>query len=119
MSEWLFDRNGNASAILDRDCVRSNSGDVISWISDQNVYSLNGNHIGWFDRGVIYDSDNDVLGFTRNATGPLPSRPGLSETPSIQGFSGRPGRPSFGGVPGRPGYGGWSKHDLKQYLKQN
>lgn len=25
MSEWIYDRNGNASAILNRDCIRSDS----------------------------------------------------------------------------------------------
>jgi hypothetical protein len=26
---------------------------VAAWISESNVYSLNGQHIGWFENGVI------------------------------------------------------------------
>ncbi len=77
MAEWIFDRNGNATAILDRDCIRTGSGDVAVWISGKNIYSLNGNHIGWFEHGVLYDSNNDAIGFLMDATG-LPGRPGLS-----------------------------------------
>ena len=67
--------------------------------------------------GVIYDSNNKALGFLRNATGHLPSRPGLGGTPGTPGFSGRPGRPGFSGVPGKPGRGGWSQEDLDAYFK--
>jgi hypothetical protein len=115
MTEWIYDRNGNASAILDGDCIRSDRGEVAAWVSGNNLYSLNGHHIGWFEDGVLSDSSNQVIGFIRNATR-LPSRPGLSGTPGTPGFAGRPGRPGFSGVPGRPGRGGWSSNDLKNYL---
>jgi hypothetical protein len=53
MSDWIYDRNGNAAAIFDGDCIRNNAGRVAAWISESNVYSLNGQHIGWFENGVI------------------------------------------------------------------
>jgi len=40
MSDWIYDRNGNAAAIFDGDCIRNNAGRVAAWISESNVYSL-------------------------------------------------------------------------------
>ena len=116
MADFLFDKNGSATLILDGDRVRSNRGRVMGWINGSNVYSLNGSHIGWFDGGVIYDSNNSALLFTRSRTGSLPSTPGIGGTPGMPGFSGVPGRPGFSSTPGRPGRGGWSKHDASQYF---
>ncbi len=116
MIERIYDRNGNASAILDGDCIRTDSGEVAVWISEHNLYSLNGEHVGWFENGVLYDSNNDAIGFLRNATG-LPGRPRLSRTPGRPGFAGRPRRPGFSGAPSRPGRGGWSRHNLDDYIR--
>jgi hypothetical protein len=116
MSEWIYDRQGQASAILDGDCVRTDGGEVAAWISGSNLYSLSGEHIGWFENGVLRDSDNQVIAFLREATD-LPSRPGLGGTPGTPGFSGKPGKPGFSGRPGRPGRGGWSEHNLTEYLQ--
>jgi len=116
MTQWIFDRNGRATLILDSDCFRNNRGQVVAWISGTNVYTLNGRHCAWFEDGVLTDSHNRVLGFLRNATGHLPSRPGIGGTPGTLGFAGRPGRPGFSGTPGRPGRGGWSTEDLQTYF---
>jgi len=115
MNNWIFNRNGRASAILDSDCIRSSHGQVIAWISGNNVYTLQGKHCGWFEEAVLYDSHNRVLGFLQNATN-LSSRPGMGGIPGTPGFAGRPGRPGFSGTPGRPGYGGWSNEDLGTYF---
>jgi hypothetical protein len=116
MVEWIFDKNGKATAIFDADCIRTGAGDVAVWIARNNLYSLKGDHIGWFENGVFYDSNNNIIGFLRGASG-LSSRPGLSGLPGMPGFSGRPGRPGFSGVPGRPGKGGWSRYGLDGYIK--
>ena len=116
MAEWLFDKSGHTSVILDGDKLRNSHGSVIAWISGNSVYSLHGKHIGWFEGGVIFDSSNSALAFSRSRTGPLPNTPGLSGTPGMPGFSGVPGRPGFAGVPGRPGRGGWSNQDADIYL---
>jgi hypothetical protein len=115
MSDWIFDRHGQATLLLDNDCIRDQSGQVIAWIVGANVYTLQGGHCGWFEEGVLRDSQNCVLGFVRDATG-LPSRPGIGGTPGKPGFAGRPGRPGLGGTPGRPGRGGWSSLDLASYF---
>ncbi len=116
MSDWIFDRRGHPTLILDSDCIRSNRGQVIAWISRDDVYTLHGRHCGWFEDGVLADSSNRVLGFIRDATGHLPSTPGLSGTPGTPGFAGRPGRPGLSGTPGKPGRGGWSNEDLTSYF---
>lgn len=118
MSEWIFDRNGRATVILDSDCIRNSHGRVIAWVSGNNVYTLKGRHCGWFEEGVLYDSGNRVLGFIQNATGHLPSTPSTGGTPGTPGFAGHPGRPGFSGTPGRPGYGGWSNENLASYFKE-
>lgn len=116
MAEWLFDRSGSACLILDGDCLRSSGGVVVGWICGSNVYSLRGQHIGWFDGGVIYDSNNCAMAFSHDGTGSLPSVPGLRGTPGMPGLAGVPGRPGISGTPGRPGRGGWSRHNASEYF---
>jgi len=116
MAEWLFDRNGRPRIILDAEKIRSRQGKVIAWISRNSVYSLQGRHLGWFEGGVVSDSGNCPIAFSRNRTAGLPSAPGMSGTPGMPGFSGVPGRPGLAGTPGRPGRGGWSRLDVEEYF---
>jgi hypothetical protein len=92
MIDWAYGKNGQATLIFDSDCFRNNRGHVIAWINDQCVYLLRGQHMGWFEEGVLYDSSNHAVGFLRNATGYLPSRPGI----------GGQARPAFPVVRGDP-----------------
>jgi len=117
MTDWIYNIIGIATIIYDNDCLRDNNGQVIAWVNGINVYSLNGDHIGWFEKGILYDSSNDILGFIKNRTGNLPSIPGIGGTPGTPGFAGRPGKSGFSGAPGRPGYGGWSSSDLNKYFE--
>lgn len=116
MAEWLFDQNGRPRIIADGDCFRSAHGVVIGWSHGHSAYSLNGVHLGWYEGGVLYDRANRAIGFSANATGYLPSRPGLSGVPGLPGFSGVPGRPGLAGAQGRPGYGGWSEMELQNFF---
>ena len=116
MAEWLFGRSGRAQLILDEDCFRNRFGAVVGWLVDDGVYSKTGMHIGWFERGVIYDQANNTLGFTRDANGYTPARPGLAGVPGMPGFAGRPGRSGLAGRRARPGYGGWSQIPLDNYF---
>jgi len=118
MAEWLFDKSGKPTLILDNDCIRNQSGVVIGWLYGNGAFSMNGAHIGWFERGVVYDRNNNALGFTQQADGYIPSRPGLAGTPGMPGFAGRPGRPGFSGMHGRPGLGGWSQAFLGSYFSE-
>jgi hypothetical protein len=116
MPEWVFNRNGRAVIVFDDDCLRNGYGQVVAWIYNINVYDLNGNHIGWYEHGILYDSNNNVLGFIRNRTGHLPSIPGIGGIPGTPGFAGKPGRPGLGGTPGRAGFGGWSNTLMEDYF---
>ena len=60
MSDWIFDRNDRATVILDSDRIRSSRGQVIAWISGNNVYTIQGWHCGRFEDGVLFDSHNSV-----------------------------------------------------------
>jgi hypothetical protein len=117
MADWVFDRHGRPQFICERDCLLDSRGHVCAWLAGDNVYSTHGRHVGWFEQGVIYDSQNRALGFLEGATGPTPARPGLFGRPGTPGFAGRPGRPGLAGAPGRPGFGGWSAHDLQSYFR--
>jgi hypothetical protein len=116
MAHWLFDKAGQPTIILDDDKLRSSRGMVVGWINGVDVYSMRGSHLGWLEDGVLYDRRNRALAFRADATGHLPSRPGLAGTPGMPGFSGVPGRPGLSGIPGRPGFGGWSDEDLATYF---
>ena len=116
MTDWIFARNGQATLIHDGDCFIDNRGQVITWVNDDNVYSLIGLHVGWFEGGVLYDSRNQTLGFLRNSTDYLPSRPEIGGIPGTPEFGGRPGRPGFAVTPGKPDRGGWSSNDLASYF---
>ena len=117
LEERLFDESGRATLILDSDRLRNDAGQVIGWIAGNSAYTLWGRHVGWFENGILYHTGNHALGFLREATGYLPSRPIMRETPQMHGFGGLPGRPVLSGVPGRPGYGGWSSHSLATYFE--
>lgn len=118
MTAWIFDRSGRARIIRDGDCLRSARGVVVAWISANGVFDVRGQHVGWFEGGVLYDANNCVIGFEQDATGSLPSSPGVGGTPGKPGFAGKPGRPGLSGAPGRPGKGGWSDEDLATYFKE-
>jgi len=72
----MLDRHGRAEMILDGDWFRSAGGAVVGWINRNTAYSLRGAHVGWDEGGVLYDGPNRAIGFSRAATGHLPSRPG-------------------------------------------
>lgn len=112
--EWLYDKSGDAKLFMYQDRFISREGKNLGWLYNGNVYHIKtGRHIGWYENGILYDSNNDVVAFTRNCQGHLPSRPGLGGTPGTPGIPGKPGRPGFGGKPGRPGFGGWSRDDVQ------
>lgn len=116
MAEWLYDKNGSPTLILDGERLRNSHGEVVGWIRGTSVFSTNGTHVGWCDGGVIYDEDNCALAFSRNLTATLPSTPGLGGSPGMPGFAGVPSRPGFSGTPGKRGRGGWSLRDAGRYF---
>lgn len=115
-ADWLFDKDGAACLILDGERVRDDYGDVIGWIKAGNVYLLHGEHVGWFEGGVIYDGINCALTFTRRRMGYLPSEPRLAADPDLPQLAPPPVFPQLEAAPGKPGRGAWSRHDVFDYF---
>ncbi len=68
----LFNSKGSAVAYVDTDdddlTIYLWSGKPVAYISGENIYGFNGNHLGWWVKGIIRDHDGDAVGATKNAT---------------------------------------------------
>lgn len=117
--KWIFNRNGQAAALDCGDSIYDRNGRFQLWIIGHNLYSMYGHHVGWAENGIYYDSDNQVIGFTRDHTGHLPYSPGYCGEPGLPlFFSPKPALMAYAGEPGRPGYSGWSRILLEDYIQQ-
>lgn len=66
----LFDPNGTPVAYISWDhdsTVYLFSGDPVAYLYDDHVYGFNGRHLGWFEQGIVWDSEGKRVGFTRRA----------------------------------------------------
>jgi len=116
LAEWLFDEAGSACLILDETRIRNGRGAIVGWVRGNSAYLLHGQHVGWYEGGVISDNTNCALAFTRNRTAYLPGGPPLRTPPAIPVLPAAPENPSFATTPGKPGRGGWSRHDAGHYF---
>jgi hypothetical protein len=116
VAEWIYDQYGLAGAILDDYSIRNRNGDVVAWVFGIGVFALPGDHIGWFEDGVLFDSDNCALGFVNAAKGLKLVTPTIVSTPAIPPLPRRPSTPRLHGKPGRPDPGPWSRHALDAYF---
>ncbi|QMV40242.1 4-fold beta flower protein [Cohnella cholangitidis] len=118
MSDWYFDRTGQASFLLvEEDRLVSRNGRNLGWVyQGQQVYSLTGQPIGWLDKGVLRDRSGGIVGFTRSASSRLPSIPGMSGAPGAPSIPGRPPKPGFAGSVSDPGNGGWSNKQVRDFF---
>jgi hypothetical protein len=112
---WVYDEIGCPGAILDEFCLRSLSGQTVGWVFGLSVFSLKGEHIGWFEDGVFYDVANKAIGFIPGARAAL-ELPALAPEPPLPQFSKRPCVPTLRGRSARPRGHGWSTHCLSDYL---
>ena len=81
------------------------------------MFSLKGEHIGWFEDSVMYDIQNNVLGFIPGAKGLQLDAPALAAEPPVPRFSKRPYVPGLRGRAARPRGTGWSSSCLATYLE--
>jgi hypothetical protein len=116
VAEWIYDQVGLAGAILDDYSIRNRDGNVVAWVFGIGVFALPGEHIGWFEDGVLYDSDNCVLGFIDAAKGRKVVTPLVVSTPALPPFARRPSTPRLHGKPGRLEPGPWSGRSLQDYF---
>ncbi|SHG98617.1 4-fold beta flower protein [Massilia sp. CF038] len=119
MVTWVYDEIGCAGAILDDFCIRDLAGHTVGWVFGLSVFSLKGEHIGWFEDGVFFDIHNNVLGFIPAATGLPAEAPALAPEPPLPAFSKRPHVPALRGRVARPAGRGWSGYCIASYLAQS
>jgi hypothetical protein len=114
----LYDETGQAGAILDEFCIRNLAGVPAGWVFGLSVFGLQGEHIGWFEDGVLFDVENRAIGFVLGAKGLSMPCPPLSAPPEFPRFAKRPHCPSLRGRPPRRSRSGWSHYRLADYLEQ-
>lgn len=102
--------------MLDEFCIRNLAGQTVGWVFGLSVFSLKGEHVGWFEDGVFYDVDNKALGFVPGAAGLAPPLPPLAPEPAIPVLGKRPCVPTLRGRSTRPRGGGWSRQCLADYF---
>lgn len=90
----------------------------MGWVFGVSMFSLKGEHIGWFEDGVMYDIQNNVLGFIPGAKGLALEMPALGPEPVMPALSKRPYVPGLRGRAARPRGTGWSASCLASYLEQ-
>jgi hypothetical protein len=71
MADWIIDRAGEPVQILDEYCFRSLGGEVVAWLFGNGVYTVKGDHIGWFEMSTLYDLQNGIVGMLQHACAPL------------------------------------------------
>lgn len=116
MLTWVYDEIGCPGALLDEFCLRNLSGHTVGWVFGLSVFSLAGEHIGWYEDGAFFDVENKVLGFVPGAAGVPFDLPPLAPEPAMPALRKRPCVPALRGRSARPRGTGWSRHCLASYL---
>jgi hypothetical protein len=66
----IFDASGSAVAYIAADSegtIYLWSGDAVAFLHGEHVYGFNGQHLGWFDSGIVRDGKGCAVGFTKEA----------------------------------------------------
>ena len=70
----LFNSKGKPIAYIDTEdelTIFMWNGKPVAYLSkkgdDFNIYGFNGNHLGWYVDGIIYDHEGEVVGFIEGA----------------------------------------------------
>jgi len=71
----LIDSDGDAIAYIDTDDEDNTiylwNGTPVAYLSPKSsyydIYGFNGNHLGWFEDGIVRNEDGDVVGFQKGA----------------------------------------------------
>lgn len=117
MAEWLFDRSGAPCLIVDGNRIRDDRGAVVGWIHGNNAHLIHGQHVGWYEGGVLCDGMNCALAFSARRTAYLPHVPRVAEPPALPRLAAAPETtPDFAAAPPRPPRGDWSRHDPFGYF---
>lgn len=66
----LFNSKGDAIAYIDTDeemTVYLWKGKPVAYLEKGSLWGFNGDHLGWFDKGVIHDHDGYTVGCIKDA----------------------------------------------------
>jgi len=65
METTLYDRSGQPTAYIadDNETIYLWDGRAVAYLYDDKVYGFNGQHLGWFIDGIIYDEHGLKIGF--------------------------------------------------------
>lgn len=70
----LFNSKGKPTAYIDTEdglTIYTWSGKPVAYLTKNgenlDVYGFNGNHLGWYESGIIYDHKGNVVGFIKGA----------------------------------------------------
>jgi hypothetical protein len=68
----LFDKEGEAKAYIAGDLtIYLWDGTPVAYLNNSNdtwhVYGFNGNHLGWYINGIIYNNEGDTVGAQQDA----------------------------------------------------
>jgi hypothetical protein len=114
----LFDQRGRAVAYVAADgTIYLWSGEPVAYLvreskANAHIYDFDGDHLGWFAKGVVHDHDGDAVGATRAALRTQPELEPLKGVKSLKPLKGlrelAPLRPLFSLQ--------WSETPLKTFL---
>jgi hypothetical protein len=101
METTLFDAGGVAAAYVadDGSTIYLWDGSPVAYIDGDDVYGFNGQHLGWWQSGKVFDSNGRATGFVRDAcprsTQSEHSKSSKRSAPSRYSQQSAPSRPSF------------------------
>ena len=68
----LFGLTGDPKAYIawyDNNTIYSFKGEPLAYIDEKfNIYGFNGNHLGWFEEGIVWDHEGKKVGFTKETS---------------------------------------------------
>lgn len=71
MQETLFDKDGNAIAYVDYDDENTIflwNGKPAGYLDEEKrIYGFNGKHLGWYEKGIIWNLSGEKNGFNKSA----------------------------------------------------
>lgn len=71
----LFNSNGDAIAYIDTNdddnAIYLWNGTPVAYLTPEssyyNIYGFNGNHLGWFEDGIVRNEEGDIIGFQKGS----------------------------------------------------
>lgn len=113
----LFDSKGAAIAYIADDSDQTIylwEGEPVAYFSDNDIYGFNGKHLGWWQKGIIYNQEGDVVAAIKQVIN------GYTEYESFKGFKQfKPFKSFKEFAPFQPYLSSnWSNSSLRRFLLQ-